>query len=103
MDDELEETELEETELEEPEPDEADFEESPHTRPVRTADRLKRTTSGRMLGAAGLAIEQLLTVPREQAPIEVEAPGAPPGGRETELDLDPEDPAASVVTFRPKR
>jgi len=82
----------------EPEPAEPDEE----LHPSRSVDRFKRTTAGHMLGAAGLAIEQLLQVPREQAPIEVMAPGAPPGGRETEMDLDPEDPAASVVTFRPK-
>ncbi len=94
------------SEFEEPEPlDEppADhFEEHDDILPSRSADRFRRTTAGHMLGAAGLAIEQLLQVPREQAPIEVLAPGAPPGGRETEMDLDADDPSASVVTFRPK-
>jgi len=68
--------------------------------PSRTADRFRRTTAGMMLGAAGLAIRELLTAPREEAPIEVEAPGTPPGSRGMDVELDPDDPAASVVVLR---
>jgi len=68
--------------------------------PTRSVDRFRRTTAGMMLGAATLAVRDLLEAPRETAPIEIEAPGAPPGSRGIDIELDPDDPAASVVTVR---
>ena len=70
--------------------------------PSRDVDRFRRTTAGSIVAAGMLGLQQVLEGrKKEDPPIEVEAPGEPPGGRRVELDLDPDDPAGSTVTYRP--
>jgi len=68
--------------------------------PTRSVDRFRTTTAGMMLAGVGLGIRDLLETPRDEAPIEVEAPGAPPGGRRVEIELDEDDPAATTIIWR---
>jgi hypothetical protein len=68
-------------------------------RPSRSVDRFRSTTAGMMLSGIGLGLRDILEGPREEAPIEIEAAGEPPFPRQVEIDLHPENPAASVVVW----
>ena len=73
--------------------------------PIAASGQLQKwrrsTASGSILGAVALGLREVFENPREEAPIVMEAPGEPPGPRRIELDLDPDDPTASTVTYRP--
>ncbi len=70
--------------------------------PTRDVDKFRRTTTGAMLAAGMLGLQQVLEPKKsEDPPIVVEAPGEPPGIKRLEFDLDPDDPSGSTVTFRP--
>lgn len=72
-------------------------------RPTRAVDRVRSTTAGMMLTGIGLGLRDIVEVPREEAPIEIQADGAPPFPRRVEMSLDPEDPEATVVVWHPQR
>lgn len=83
------------------EPEESDFDDV-EIAPSGQLQKWRRSTaSGSILGAVALGLREVFENPREEAPIVMEAPGEPPGPRRIELDLDPDDPGASTVTYRP--
>ena len=89
------------TESVEDEFDESAFEDT-EIEPSGQLQRWRRSTaSGSILGAVALGLREVFENPREEAPIVMEAPGEPPGPRRIQLDLDPDDPGASTVTYRP--
>jgi hypothetical protein len=56
-----------------------------------------------MLTGIGLGLRDIVEAPREEPPIEIEAAGEPPFPRRVDVDLDPQDPSASVVVWHPHR
>ena len=68
-------------------------------RPTRGVDRFRSTASGMVLAGIGLTLQELLEVPREDPPIEIEAAGEPPFPRQVDVELDPDDPSASVIVW----
>lgn len=81
--------------------DESAFDEEP-IEPSGQLQKWRRSTaSGSIMGAVALGLREVFENPREEAPIVMEAPGEPPGPRRLQLELDPDDPGASTVTFRP--
>jgi hypothetical protein len=70
--------------------------------PTRKVDRFRRTTAGAIVAAGLIGVEKVFMPEREEQPaITWESPGEPPGLRQFEFDLDPDDPAASTITVRP--
>jgi len=68
--------------------------------PSRQVDRLKRTTGGAVMAAGMLGLQQVLDPKvKEDPPIQVDAPGEPPGPPGMDVDFDPDDPAGTTVTF----
>lgn len=68
-------------------------------RPTREVDRFRRSLAGSIVAGGLLGLEQALEVPKEEAPI-IRVQGGEPPKRRWTLDLDPDDPAASVATRR---
>lgn len=80
---------------------ETDIDESEIT-PSSAVGKFRRTSAGAVLNGVALGLRDVFDpVIREEAPIQQEAPGAPPEPRSVDTHLDPDDPTASSVTLRP--
>lgn len=70
--------------------------------PSSAVGKFRRTSAGAVLNGVALGLRDVFDpVIREEAPVEQDAPGAPPEPRSVDTHLDPDDPAASSVTLRP--
>lgn len=75
---------------------------TPITPSARVGQFRHNTVSGAILAGVAIGLRDVFDpVDREEPPIILDWSGDPPAPRPIDVDLDPDDPAASSVTVRP--